>query len=268
MRIRSLKPEWLEDERLAAATDAARLLSVVLILLADDYGNARAHTMFLASRAWPYDESPETLARVSGALSELERIGFVVVYEVGGQRYYHIRNWTKHQKISHPGKPIVPGPPEALPKPSRGAPEALRTDQDQDQDQDHNQDQDRAAPEGLAIDVGEVAAAYASFTCNSDLSPDASQWTQKQQAAVITMKRWAQNNGGLGALGAELSTLAAEARAADGWLLAKPVHVWADHLGTGGKRPAGSSKGPVPASADFTQDEDDFPELRDGGADA
>lgn len=36
MRIRTLKPEWLTDEKMEALEDSARLLSAGLILLADD----------------------------------------------------------------------------------------------------------------------------------------------------------------------------------------------------------------------------------------
>ena len=40
-RIRSIKPEWLEDERMVMASSDARVLSIALILMADDYGNGR-----------------------------------------------------------------------------------------------------------------------------------------------------------------------------------------------------------------------------------
>jgi hypothetical protein len=110
-RIRSLKPEWLDDERMALASDAARVLSVGLLLLADDYGNGRASTVMLAGRVFP-GKPLETLAN---ALAELAG-WFAVLYELDGQRYFHIRNWDKHQKVDKPGKPRVPAPPEALAK--------------------------------------------------------------------------------------------------------------------------------------------------------
>lgn len=109
-RIRSLKPEWLEDEKLAAMGDGARLLSVALILCADDYGNGRAHPLYLASRVWPYGEPSEVLQKVSGGLSDLARIGFVRLYSVKGQSYFHVCNWARHQRVQHPGSPRVPGP--------------------------------------------------------------------------------------------------------------------------------------------------------------
>lgn len=116
-RIRSVKPEWLEDELLMMCSANARVLSIALILLADDYGNGRAHPAMLRSRSLPLCDPPEFRA----AFDELIEIRYVIVYEVSGQQYYSIRNWSKHQKVDKPGKPRVPGPsaqpaPVALPK--------------------------------------------------------------------------------------------------------------------------------------------------------
>lgn len=116
-RIRTLKPEWLDDEGLASCSDAARLLSAGLVLLADDHGNGRANLLYLASHVWSYGDAHETLTKASGALGELERIRFVRLYEVGGQRYFSIRNWQKHQKVQHPSKPRVPTPDQAVADP-------------------------------------------------------------------------------------------------------------------------------------------------------
>lgn len=139
-RIRTVKPEWLEDERMASQNDTARVLSIVLILVADDYGRGRASAAHLASAGWAYElerddgeHAPEVLRKVSGALRALVEMRFVTLYEVDGQRYFEIRNWEKHQKVSHKGKERVPGPPAApaamIPPtsaPSGGSPESLR----------------------------------------------------------------------------------------------------------------------------------------------
>lgn len=101
-RIRSLKPEWLDDERLCDCSLAARVLSIGLILLADDYGRGRASPSFLARRV--------ALDGAAEALAELEAIGFVHTYTVDGQSYFAIRNWSKHQRVDNAGKPIVPAP--------------------------------------------------------------------------------------------------------------------------------------------------------------
>lgn len=147
MRIRTIKPEWLDDERLVLASAEARVLSIALILLADDYGNGRANRTVLSARVFPGSRDPrETLGH---ALESLEAAGFVDLYEVDGQSYFSIRNWAKHQKVDHPSKPQVPGKPtdfkssrdtrESLAKPR----ESLALDQDQEGTR-KGEDQERA----------------------------------------------------------------------------------------------------------------------------
>jgi len=115
------------------ASEAARVLSIALILLADDYGNGRAGRA-LGSRVFP--ETPE---KVRGTLAELQNMGFLVLYEVRGQHYYSIRNWKKHQRVDKPGKPRVPGPCETSEKIREtpgNIPETLAPDPDPDPDPD------------------------------------------------------------------------------------------------------------------------------------
>ena len=105
-RIRTLKPEWLEDEALLECSLAARVLSAGLLLVADDYGNGRAGEKILAARIFPGE--PVRLLR--DALQELVAIRYVVIYQADGQTYFHIRNWAKHQRVDKPGTPKVPAP--------------------------------------------------------------------------------------------------------------------------------------------------------------
>jgi hypothetical protein len=107
-RIRSLKPEWLDDEPLMACSDAARVLSAALLLLADDYGNGRASDLYLGSKVFP----GKRLEKIKSALKELTSIRYLQTYEVDNQRYFSIRNFRKHQKIDKVGKPRVPAPLE------------------------------------------------------------------------------------------------------------------------------------------------------------
>lgn len=103
-RIRSVKPEWLEDELLVALSSDARVLSIALILLADDYGNGRGGELYLASRVFPGRQTKVLRA----ALDELVGMRYVALYEIEGQRYFSVRNWRKHQRVQNPGKPLVP----------------------------------------------------------------------------------------------------------------------------------------------------------------
>jgi hypothetical protein len=99
MRIRTLKPEWIDDEKLCEATPAARVLSVGLILLADDYGRGRGNRTHLVSRIFPRHSRLG-----SEAYDELFDTGFFSLYLVRGQTYYEITKWPLHQKVDKPGK--------------------------------------------------------------------------------------------------------------------------------------------------------------------
>jgi hypothetical protein len=104
-RIRTIKPEWLEDEKLLCASGNARTLSVALLVLADDAGRGRMGRS-VAARVFPSDPS-----LFDAALAEL-RPWYVGLYEVRGQQYFRIRNWLKHQRIDRPSKPLTPEPAE------------------------------------------------------------------------------------------------------------------------------------------------------------
>lgn len=151
-RIRSIKPEILDDEVTASLPHLEWRLFVSLWLLADDYGNLHGHAAQVKGAAlWATDDG---LARVRESLARLSEAGLIGLYTVRGQSYIAIRGWAKHQKVDHPGKPIIPGPDQADPEtctdsrgsrePSRESRESLATDQDQDQDQDL--DLERGAP--------------------------------------------------------------------------------------------------------------------------
>jgi hypothetical protein len=56
-----------------------------------------------------YGDPHESLMRTKRAIQELVDIEFILLYRIKNQTYFHIRNWEKHQKVQHPGKPIVPG---------------------------------------------------------------------------------------------------------------------------------------------------------------
>jgi hypothetical protein len=105
-RIRSIKPEILDDEQVSTLSDEAWRMWVSMWLLADDCGNCRAGDRYLASLVW---QDSTRSPRVAEILREL--LGSrVEVYEVNGERYAHIRNWEKHQRIDNAGKPRVPRP--------------------------------------------------------------------------------------------------------------------------------------------------------------
>jgi hypothetical protein len=108
-RIRSIKPEILDDEVATDLSDAAWRLWVSSWLLADDHGRFRAAPRYLAAEVW---QDTRRIDAAAAALDELARVRLVRRYDVEGQAYAEIKpsGWKKHQRIDHPGAPRVPVP--------------------------------------------------------------------------------------------------------------------------------------------------------------
>lgn len=119
-RIRTIKPEWLTDETLAACSADARVLSIGLILLADDEGKGIATVAHLAAEVFRYEltaddcaHAAEVSSRTRRALVELSTIGFAEVYTSQGKAYYRLPAWSRHQRIDRPTPSRIPDPPPA-----------------------------------------------------------------------------------------------------------------------------------------------------------
>jgi len=104
-RIRTLKPEILEDERTSGLSDSSFRLFVSMVILADDYGNVRGNEQWLRGVIWwAHKSSP----RISASLRELQGSLLIDLYTVRGEVYCHIKGWDKHQRVDNAGKPRVP----------------------------------------------------------------------------------------------------------------------------------------------------------------
>lgn len=120
-RIRTIKPEILEDEDTANLSHEAFRLFIGMITLADDHGNLRAQPRWLGCQVfWASSADAEV------ALTEITRAKLVDLYEVEGEVYAHIKGWTKHQKVDKPGRPRVPLYSEEFARPSRDPRELSR----------------------------------------------------------------------------------------------------------------------------------------------
>ncbi len=106
-RIRTIKPELLDDEKAAALSDAAWRLFVSSWLLADDHGRFRAGARYLAAQVWQ-DTGREAVA--AQALAELAQAGRIRAYKVGGDTYAEIPTWARHQRIDNAGRERIPRP--------------------------------------------------------------------------------------------------------------------------------------------------------------
>lgn len=126
-RIRSIKPELLEDEKTARLNHLEWRLFVSCLLLADDHGNFRAVPDRVKTAVlWAHLGED-----VEKALDTLASVSLILLYEVDGQRYAHVNGWKKHQKVDHPGKALCPGPEKA-----RESREGLAPDRDRDREKE------------------------------------------------------------------------------------------------------------------------------------
>lgn len=123
-RIRTLKPEIWEDEKLGRCSIGARLLFIGLITQADDEGRFKAAPTTLRARVFPHDDPLEHAngqlpgigaggLDVDGWLDELAAAGIVRLYEVRGERFGDLPGWLKHQRIQRPSPSTIPPRPRA-----------------------------------------------------------------------------------------------------------------------------------------------------------
>jgi hypothetical protein len=107
-RIRTLKPEFWTDEKLALYPPLTRLVFLGLISQADDAGRLVDNVKLLDGLLFPYTD--DTCA---DALADLASTGRILRYRSdSGQALIQIVNWTKHQNVQKPSKYTLPAPPQ------------------------------------------------------------------------------------------------------------------------------------------------------------
>src|SRR6202008_1352454 len=106
-RIRTIKPEFWQDEKIALLPPYARLLYIGMWNMSDDYGTVRSTPAFLKSQIFPYDEQMRT-KDLSTWIDSLTKAQMLEPFEYNGQGFFNIRTFNEHQKIDKPSKPIVP----------------------------------------------------------------------------------------------------------------------------------------------------------------
>lgn len=140
-RIRSIKPEFWQDEKLARLPLGARLLFIGLWNIADDVGRLRGNPLFVRSQVFPY----EPKADVEGWLGELHAIGVIQRYEKAGESFISVTNFLKHQQISKPSPSRLPAPedsgsiPVGLPEPSGETPAGKEQGKEQGKERSREQ---------------------------------------------------------------------------------------------------------------------------------
>ena len=108
-RIRTLKPTFWSDDRVADLSRDARLLLIGLISFADDEGRFLASSAAILGYIFPHDGLSET--RLRKWMDEIEASGIIRFYSVNRREYGAFPKWADHQKISHPLASSLPAPP-------------------------------------------------------------------------------------------------------------------------------------------------------------
>lgn len=114
-RARLLKPDFFDDEKLAALPFGARLLFQALWCEADREGRLEDRPVKLAAFAFPYDTAIQRKARKDAPdwLDALVKAGCVARYEADGKHLLWIPHFKDHQKIhDREAQSSLPPPPE------------------------------------------------------------------------------------------------------------------------------------------------------------
>ena len=97
-RIRTIKPEFWEDEKLAKLQVQARLLFIGTWNFADDNGVLLANPVLMKSHIFPYEDIG--ISTISEWIDMLVENGMLIRTTYNGKDYLVIRKFLIHQKIN------------------------------------------------------------------------------------------------------------------------------------------------------------------------
>ncbi|MCA9179777.1 MAG: hypothetical protein KDB14_35215 [Planctomycetales bacterium] len=123
-RIRTIKPEFWDDLRLADLPKGTRLLYAGMWNFADDNGVIPASARYIQGKVFPYDPSVD---ETTSGLTDLVKIGRIKPVTYDGQEYYFMPKFKKHQVINRPNYDRVFIPKEQLDIIIQAQPEPIHT---------------------------------------------------------------------------------------------------------------------------------------------
>lgn len=143
-RIRTIKPEWPQDEAIGSVSREARLLYLGLTSQADDEGRLRGGLPLLRAQIYPYDTDLQ-LPELERWLDELEPQRLITRYEVDGKPYISLPRWADEQRVDRPTTSRFPEPPANARMSSVPPRDSSRGTDEQSRDiaLDHDLDHDR-----------------------------------------------------------------------------------------------------------------------------
>lgn len=123
-RIRSIHPDALKSEKLAASSAEAERCYWRLSTHCDDAGICEDDPQILAAFLFPRSDKI-TGKVVDGWLGELHAVGLIVRYKTDSGAFLYITRWADYQRPNRPTPSKYPPPPEPLPEHSLSHPGAL-----------------------------------------------------------------------------------------------------------------------------------------------
>ena len=120
-RIRSIKPEFYQDEKLSPLPAIDRLVFLGLIGMADDHGRIVDSVRLINGFIFPH-----TLEDAGPSLETLAKLGVIARgLTASGQSIIQIAKWHEHQVINKPNYAAALPPIVGTEPPSRRAPERV-----------------------------------------------------------------------------------------------------------------------------------------------
>src|ERR1700749_875469 len=107
MRIRTVKPEFWTNERMAALPESSQLMVLALLNYCDDHGFLLASPAVIRGALFPFHED---YLRVKRGLSDLESIDYLRVRAgPDGRAYGWIVHFSQHQRVDKKQKSKIEG---------------------------------------------------------------------------------------------------------------------------------------------------------------
>jgi hypothetical protein len=94
-RARNIKPGLFKNELLGVADPFLMILFESLWCIADREGRLEDRPLRIKAETFPYRDGMD----VNGYLTELQRLGFICRYMVGGDAFIQVLNFHKHQNL-------------------------------------------------------------------------------------------------------------------------------------------------------------------------
>ena len=99
-RIRTIKPEFWQNEELAEVSESARLVAIGLLNLSDDEGWFKAHARLIESALFPLTEPSMSIHE---CLNQLIEIGYITIHSGSDSKSYgNVVNFNAHQRVNRP----------------------------------------------------------------------------------------------------------------------------------------------------------------------